>query len=427
MSSPAAVSLSLALARGGVRHRLAGAVEAPAQACRCAFSATPRRGLQTQSNAALARGVARPNAARLSTSAPSLTSRRGLATEVSRSEAFAKISGEDVDALAACLSSPATSLITTVKPASSSTKVNHVSQDELDAYNNDWMNKYHGSSHLVIKPKTTEEVSKVMKYCHSKNIAVVPQGGNTGLVGGSVPVFDEVIINLSNMNNVRSFDAVAGTLVCDAGCVLEVLDNHIAEKGYMMPLDLGAKGSCHIGGNVATNAGGLRFLRYGSLHGNVLGLEVVLADGTVLDGLSTLRKDNTGFDLKQLFIGSEGTIGLITGVSIVTPRRPEAMNVAVFALASYEDVQKTFVTTKQHCGEILSAFEFMDQDAFDLVQTHATRQVKDPFQERHPFYVLIETSGSKKDHDDEVRGATKAESASFHSWLRSPLAVCYRN
>ncbi|KDN38642.1 putative DLD2-D-lactate dehydrogenase [Tilletiaria anomala UBC 951] len=349
------------------------------------------------------RGVAGASSTRaLCMNAPTpLGSCRSLATEVSRSPAFAKLSGEDIDALAQCLSSPETSLLTTIKPASSSTNVSQVAPDELDGYNNDWMDKYHGKSQCVIKPKSTKEVSKVMKYCYSKNIAVVPQGGNTGLVGGGVPVFDEVIINLSKLNQVRSFDATAGTLVCDAGCLLESLDNYVAEKGYMMPLDLGAKGSCHIGGNVATNAGGLRFLRYGSLHGNVLGLEVVLPDGTVLDGLSTLRKDNTGFDLKQLFIGSEGTIGLITGVSIITPRRPEAQNVAVFGLSSFEDIQNTFVKTRQHCGEILSAFEFMDQDAFDLVQKHATRGVKDPFSDRYPFYVLIETSGSKKDHDDE--------------------------
>ena len=299
------------------------------------------------------------------------------------------------------LSSPS-SILTTIAPQpSSAATYQTVDASDLVSFNDDWMNKYHGKSQLVLKPKSTEEVSKVMKYCYDKNIAVVPQGGNTGLVGGGVPVFDEVIVNLGGLNKIRSFDEIAGTLVCDAGCILESLDNHVAEKGYMMPLDLGAKGSCHIGGNVATNAGGLRFLRYGSLHGNVLGLEVVLPDGTVLDNLSTLRKDNTGFDLKQLFIGSEGTIGLITGVSIITPRKPSAVNVAVFALESYEDVQKTFTQVKRHCGEILSAFEFFDQQSFDVVQNHATAGVRDPFEARHPFYVLIETSGSNKDHDDD--------------------------
>ena len=413
---PPAQVASMSLLRAYARRQTLSAVEALPTTSAISASLPPTRSYlcasasKDKSNKLAARSQG--NASRRAIAAPQLrpaplVQRRGLATEVTRSSSFAKLTGEDIDALAGCLSSPSTCLLTTLSPASSSTKVSKVSHDELDAYNNDWMNKYYGKSQCVIKPKSAEEVSKVMKYCHSKNIAVVPQGGNTGLVGGSVPVFDEVVINLSNMNSIRSFDEVAGTLVCDAGCVLEVLDNHVAEKGYMMPLDLGAKGSCHLGGNVATNAGGLRFLRYGSLHGNVLGLEVVLADGTILDGLSTLRKDNTGFDLKQLFIGSEGTIGLITGISIITPRRPEAMNVAVFGLSSFEAVQKTFIKTKQHCGEILSAFEFMDKDAFELVQGHSTRPVKDPFEGKHPFYVLIETSGSKKDHDDEVSRAAE--------------------
>jgi D-lactate dehydrogenase (cytochrome) len=145
-----------------------------------------------------------------------------------------------------------------------------------------------------------------------------------------------------------------GILTADAGCVLEVLDNWLGEKGYMMPLDLGAKGSCHIGGNIATNAGGLRLLRYGSLHGTVLGLEVVLPDGTILDNMSTLRKDNTGYDLKQLFIGSEGTIGVITGVSILTPHRSKAVNVALLGLNSFEDVQKAFKQSRVELSEILS-------------------------------------------------------------------------
>jgi FAD/FMN-containing dehydrogenase len=139
-----------------------------------------------------------------------------------------------------------------------------------------------------------------------------------------VPVNDEVVLSLSSMNKIRSFDPVSGILVSDAGCILESLSEHIAPQGFIMPIDLGAKGSCHIGGNVATNAGGLRLLRYGSLHGTVLGLEVVLPDGTILDQLSTLRKDNTGYDLKQLFIGAEGTLGIITGVSILTPPMPQA-------------------------------------------------------------------------------------------------------
>ncbi|KAF9195162.1 hypothetical protein BGZ51_004589 [Haplosporangium sp. Z 767] len=202
------------------------------------------------------------------------------------------------------------------------------------------------------------------------------------------------------MNSVRSFDPVSGALVCDAGCILEVLDKYLEQQGYIMPLDLGAKGSCHIGGNVSTNAGGLRLLRYGSLHGTVLGLEVVLPDGTILDNLSTLRKDNTGYDLKQLFIGSEGTLGIVTGVSILSPKRSKAINVALLGLNSFDNVQAAFKRSKDELSEILSAFEFWDKAAIKLVKDHLLAGANDPLESLHPFYVLIETSGSNKDHDD---------------------------
>jgi (R)-2-hydroxyglutarate---pyruvate transhydrogenase len=271
--------------------------------------------------------------------------------------------------------------------------------NDLEAFNSDWMNKYRGHTRLVLKPKTTEEVSKVLKYCNDNMLAVVPQGGNSGLVGGSVPVFDEIVISTSRMNNIRSFDDVSGILVVDGGCILEVVDNHLAEHNHIFPLDLGAKGSCQIGGNVATNAGGLRLLRYGSLHGNVLGIEAVLPDGTIVDDLSKLRKNNTGYDLKQLFIGGEGTIGIITGVSIICPQRSKAVNVAYFGLQSFANVQKAFKEAKVKLGEILSAFELMDTQSQEFV--HRVTGNKRPLEGEHPFYCLIETSGSNAEHDME--------------------------
>jgi FAD/FMN-containing dehydrogenase len=273
-------------------------------------------------------------------------------------------------------------------------------QDDLEAFNTDWMRKYRGQTTLVVKPKSTEDVSKILKHCNERRLAVVPQGGNTGLVGGSVPVFDEIVINMSAMNKIRGFDAVSGILTCDAGVILETADSYLREHGFIFPLDLGAKGSCHVGGNVATNAGGLRLLRYGSLHGTVLGVEAVLPDGTILDDLSLLRKNNTGYDLKQLFIGSEGTIGIITAISIVCPQRPTAQNVALFAVDSFEKVQQTFVKTKQQLSEILSAFEMMDANSQRLVGQVTGK--KHPLETEAPFYVLIETSGSNADHDSEV-------------------------
>ncbi|KAL9623103.1 MAG: hypothetical protein Q9160_002617 [Pyrenula sp. 1 TL-2023] len=270
---------------------------------------------------------------------------------------------------------------------------------DLEAFNTDWMRKYRGHTKLAVKPQTKEELSRILRYCNEHKLAVVPQGGNSGLVGGSVPVFDEIVINLGRMNKIRSFDEVSGILVVDGGCVLEIADNYLAERSHIFPLDLGAKGSCQIGGNVSTNAGGLRLLRYGNLHGNVLGVEAVLPDGTIVNDLSTLRKNNTGYDLKQLFIGSEGTIGIITGVSIICPKRSNAVNVAYFGLPSFDHVKKAFVEAKSQLSEILSAFELMDGRSQSFV--HRVTGNKRPLEGDHPFYCLIETSGSNAEHDSE--------------------------
>ncbi|KAL8819183.1 MAG: hypothetical protein Q9223_002336 [Gallowayella weberi] len=270
---------------------------------------------------------------------------------------------------------------------------------DLEPFNSDWMRKYKGHTKLVIKPASTEELSEALKFCNDNMLAIVPQGGNSGLVGGSVPVYDEIVISMSRMNKIRSFDPVSGVLVVDAGCILENVDKFLAERGHIFPLDLGAKGSCQIGGNVATNAGGLRLLRYGSLHGTVLGLEVVLPDGTVMDDLTTLRKNNTGYDLKQLFIGGEGTLGIVTGVSIHCPQRSQAVNVAFLGLESFEKALEAYREAKSQLSEILSAFELMDGQSQSLV--HQVTKKKRPLEGEHQFYCLIETSGSNAEHDSE--------------------------
>ena len=305
-------------------------------------------------------------------------------SKVQRDPKYKKLDSSDLDYFKSIL--PENSIITDA--------------DDLLFYNEDWMRKYRGQSNLLLKPKTTAQVADILKHCNEKNLAVVPQGGNTGLVGGSNPIFDEIIISLSSLNKIRSFDPVSGILKVDAGVILENADQYLLEQGYIFPLDLGAKGSCEIGGNVACNAGGLRLLRYGSLHGSVLGLEVVLPDGTIYDSMHSLRKDNTGYDLKQLFIGSEGTLGIITGVSILCPARPQATNVAFLAVKDYETVQKVFVESRKELGEILSAFEFMDLKSQQLTKQHLG--LDHPIESgEYPFYALIETSGSNKDHDDE--------------------------
>ncbi|KAB7507624.1 D-2-hydroxyglutarate dehydrogenase, mitochondrial, partial [Armadillidium nasatum] len=268
-------------------------------------------------------------------------------------------------------------------------------EDELLGNNTDWLGMVRGFSSVLLKPKSTKEVSEILKYCNDNNLAVCPQGGNTGLVGGSVPVFDEVIISTALMNKVENVDEYSGVVTCQAGCVLEQLDQHVAKYGLMMPLDLGAKGSCHIGGNVSTNAGGLRLVRYGSLLGSVLGVEAVLASGEVIDCLSSMKKDNTGYSLKHLFIGSEGTLGL---VSIHCPPRPLATSLAILGLDSFEDALKTFQEAKWKLGEILSSCEFFDDVSLDCVTSNL--KISSPIAE-HKFYMLIETSGSNATHDEE--------------------------
>lgn len=277
------------------------------------------------------------------------------------------------------------------------------SADDVAPYNMDWMGRYNGSTRIVLRPSDTSAVSEILQYCNSRRLAVVPQGGNTGLVGGSVPVFDEIVLSMAKMNRILSFDDLSGTVFTEAGTVLEILDAYVAEKGYRVPLDLGAKGSCQIGGNLATNAGGSRFIRYGSLRGNVLGVEAVLPDGSVLDTLNGVRKDNTGYDLKQLLIGSEGTLGVITKVSLTCPVKYASVNTAVVRVDCFENVLKFLRLSKQRLGEILSAFEFMDAASVNMAATELSH-VSSPVQIARAgseSLVLLESAGSNANHDRE--------------------------
>ncbi|RNA02908.1 D-2-hydroxyglutarate mitochondrial [Brachionus plicatilis] len=287
--------------------------------------------------------------------------------------------------------------------------------NSLDSYNEDWLKSCKGNSKLVLLPKTTLELSEILKYCYAKNLAICPQGGNTGLVGGSVPVFDEIIISTRLMNQIIKLDEESSILSCQSGCILQNLDDYVSQRSLIMPLDLGAKGSCHIGGNVSTNAGGLRLLRYGSLKGNVLGLEVVLSNGEILNSMNVpLRKDNTGFDTKQIFIGSEGQLGFISGVSILCPPRPRAANLILVACngKSFQNVIQIFKTAKLELNEILSAFEFMDRESMRAVKENSN--LENPFSievsEKCDFYCLVETHSS-----DEESALRKIEN--FYSKL----------
>lgn len=277
---------------------------------------------------------------------------------------------------------------------------------DLQPLNVDWMRRFIGSSTVALRPTSVEQVSKIMSYCNTHHLPIVPQGGNTGLVGGSVPVFDEIILSMSVMNEIETFEPDSGVVVTQAGVTLESLDKYLASVGYRVPLDLGAKKTCQIGGNVATNAAGTRYIRYGSLRASVLGLEAVLPDGRVLDTLTTLRKDNTGYDVKQLMIGSEGTLGVITRLAIACPMRGAALNTVILRVDRFENIKSLLQLARHKLGEILSAFEYLDDESVELATTHLT-DVSNPLPceklnvAAGGGLVLIECAGSNVNHDHD--------------------------
>uniref|UniRef100_A0A8D8LFC5 D-2-hydroxyglutarate dehydrogenase, mitochondrial n=1 Tax=Cacopsylla melanoneura TaxID=428564 RepID=A0A8D8LFC5_9HEMI len=271
-------------------------------------------------------------------------------------------------------------------------------EDAVKPYNTDWLKTQEGKSKLVLKPKTSAEMSAILRYCNEHKIAVCPQGGNTGVVAGGVPLYDEVIVSASLMNKIINFDELSGVLTCESGVVLETAEKFLHERGFIMPLDLGAKGSCQIGGNISTNAGGLRLFRYGSLHATVLGLEVVLADGTILDVLNTLKKDNTGYHLSHMFIGAEGTLGFVTKVVIQCPVKPNSTHVTFLGVDSFETVLEIVKLARSSLGEILSSCEMMDHEGVQSVSSKFGLQIP---VKKCPFYMLLETSGSNQEHDSQ--------------------------
>ncbi|CAD7943759.1 unnamed protein product [Amoebophrya sp. A25] len=311
----------------------------------------------------------------------------GSTASIKRLEHFAKLEAADVDYLKG---------VTNVVTA----------PDDLERFNTDWLKLTKGRSALAVRPETTAEVSKVLRYCNDRKLAVCPQGGNTGLVGGATPVFDEVILSLERMNKIINIDEKSGVGIFEAGCVLETANAALEDRSLLFPLDLGAKGSCHVGGNIATNAGGLRVLRYGNLHGSVLGLEFVKADGKVVDVLSRNKKDNTGIDLKQLLIGSEGILGVITKAAVQCPPLSRAKHVLLLSVDSYAEVVSLFQNARSELGEILSAYEFWDSEATGCISSSLKLPIPD-FMSGHleqgagKFAVLVETSGSNADHDSE--------------------------
>ncbi len=257
---------------------------------------------------------------------------------------------------------------------------------------------YSGATPLVLRPATTEEVAKVVGICDRARVALVPQGGNTGYVGGSVPgpEGDEILLCLSRLDRIRDVDPLDYTITVEAGCVLADVQAAAREVDRLFPLSLAAEGSCQIGGNLATNAGGTAVLRYGNARELVLGLEVVLPDGEVWNGLRRLRKDNTGYDLKQLFIGAEGTLGIITAAVLKLFPLPRETCTVMAAVPEAAAATRLLGQVRAATGDAVTSFEYLARCCLDLVLEHIA-DVGDPFAEPHGHYVLVELASGRRD------------------------------
>ena len=257
---------------------------------------------------------------------------------------------------------------------------------------------YHGKAALILRPGSTAEVAKIVSACAAANIPIVPQGGNTGLCGGAAPHEDasEVIVNLGRMNKVRAIDPVNFTITVEAGCVLADVQRAAADTDCLFPLSLAAEGSCQIGGNLATNAGGINVLRYGNARDLVLGLEVVLPDGRVWNGLRALGKDNTGYALRHLFVGAEGTLGIITAAVLKLFPKPAEVATALCALDNLEDTGRLLNRARALSGDAVTAFELIPRIGLEMCMKHIAG-VSDPFEAPHAWYVLTEFSSSRPD------------------------------
>jgi FAD/FMN-containing dehydrogenase len=255
---------------------------------------------------------------------------------------------------------------------------------------------FHGRSPLVLRPGSTAEVSAICKLASEHRIALVPQGGNTGLVGGQTPHNGEVVVSLRRMDAIREIDAASNTMTCEAGVILQVAQQKASEVDRLFPLSLGAEGSCTIGGNLSTNAGGTAALAYGVAREMAIGLEVVLADGRILNALSKLKKDNTGYDLRNLFIGAEGTLGIITAATLRLFPKPRAVETAFVGLKSPAEALKLLTTSQNEMGGSLTSFELLSDIAVDFSVRHGV-DVRHPLAGKHPWYVLMEVSSSRED------------------------------
>ncbi|EFM56451.1 MULTISPECIES: FAD-binding oxidoreductase [Brucella] len=272
--------------------------------------------------------------------------------------------------------------------------------EDIAAYLIEQRDLYHGRTPLVLRPGSTEEVAAIMKLATETRTPVVPQGGNTGLVGGQQP--DEsgaaIILSLGRMNRIRNLDTVGNLVTLEAGVILKNLQDAAEKAGRLFPLSLGAEGSCQIGGNLGSNAGGTAVLAYGNMRELCLGLEVVLPTGEILNDLRYVKKDNTGYDLKDIFVGSEGTLGVITAAVLKIFPQPKGKGVAYAGLRNPEDVLRLFQLATEHAGPSLTGFELMPRVGVEFTVRHVDG-VRDPLESPHDWYVLIDISSSRSEED----------------------------
>jgi FAD/FMN-containing dehydrogenase len=264
---------------------------------------------------------------------------------------------------------------------------------EIAPHLEEWRGTYHGHSPLLLKPATTAEVSRILSICNETGTAIVPQGGNTGLVGGQIPLGGEVLLSVSRMCRVRGVDRAGANMIVDAGLTLSGAQSAACDAEMYFPLSIASEGSATIGGNLSTNAGGVHVLRYGMARDLVLGLEVVLADGRVLNMLRTLRKDNTGYDLRNLFIGAEGTLGIITAAALKLFPKPAEYATALIAVPDPRAAVDLLADLQSATGGLLSAYELIARSGLELVLAHIPA-TSDPLREPSPWYVLAEASGA---------------------------------
>jgi FAD/FMN-containing dehydrogenase len=264
---------------------------------------------------------------------------------------------------------------------------------DMEPYCREWRDRYFGKTPIVLRPASAGEVSAILKLANEERIGIVPQGGNTGLVGGQIPfeTGTEIVLSLDRMKAIRAVDPAGNTITAEAGATLKAVQDAAAGVNRLFPLSLAAEGTCQIGGNIASNAGGVHVLRYGTMRDLVLGVEAVFAGGEIWNGLRTLRKDNTGYDLRSLLIGSEGTLGVITAASLKLFPRPAEVATVFAGCPSLEAAGQLFSRAFESAGPMLTAFELVPRIAMEFLVKHMER-MRDPLEAPHPWYALIEVA-----------------------------------